>query len=272
LQELTFTDALQHLRKDAGHAPQPGQPSELRLNAIATAAVLFQPRDVDAAWLATDSHVKALTEAVKNKGADVFDPLTVWWSGRDWYLIDGHHRLMALRKAEAEHPKLKIDAVPVTVFAGNLHEAIAQAAALNAKDKLAMRKEDKLERAWKLVCLGEATKSQIQDATTVSEGTIATMRRRRKELVERGDDPLECLWRDAKRDKPATAPDEDWLEKHAREWVRRFVKTFGTKLIEQPEIAARALELYSERLPLELVRLWPTAREQFYEEEKDREF
>lgn len=272
MQELTFSEALQQLRKDAGHEAQPGQPTELPLNAIATVAVLFQPRDVDAAWLATDSHVKALTEAVKNKGADVFDPLTVWWSGKQWYLIDGHHRLMALRKAKAEHPKLKFDAVRVTVFTGNLHEAIAQSAALNAKDKLAMRKEDKLERAWKLVCLDEATKSQIQDATTISEGTVATMRRRRKELAERGDDPLDWSWLDAKSDKPPAAPDDDWVEAQARNWVRRLAKAFHTKLIDQPEIAARALELYSDRLPLELVRLWPAARDQVLEEEREAEF
>jgi hypothetical protein len=58
----------------------------------------------------------------------------------------------------------------------------------------------------------------------------------------------------------------------AQDWVRRFVKLFDKKLIEQPAIAARALELYSARLPLELVRFWPDEAQQVVDEEAQAEF
>ncbi len=213
--------------------------------------------------------MKLLIDAVKDSKAAAFDPLTVWWSGTGWYVIDGHHRLEAFRKVQVDYPKLKIENVPVTVFVGTLYEAIAQSVALNSKDKLPMRKADKLERAWKLVCLDDGmTKTHIHNATTISERTVATMRKKRADLIERGEEPLEWSWLDALRDQRPDDHGEDWQEQQAQQWVRRFVKEFGTKLADQPEIAARALQLYSGRLPLELVRCWPDEVQTVVEEEK----
>jgi hypothetical protein len=264
--ELSFAEAFRLLLAEAERQPQPSPPVRLALGEIRTVEAVFQPRDVDAAWLASESHVKVLVDAVRENGAEAFDPLTVWWSGAAWYVIDGHHRLMAFREVK------QVSAVPVSVFTGPLHSAITRSVALNSKDKLPMRKEDKLERAWKLVCLGGLTKAEIHAATTISTRTVATMRQKRKELVERGNTPLEWEWRDAKQDKQAVIPDDSWAEKLAQDWVRRLVKAFDKKFIEQPGIAARALELYSERLPLELARLWPDAARKAVEEENELEF
>lgn len=272
MEDLTFAAALRVLQAEAGKYAQPCEPITLELNQIKTATAVFQPRDVEAVWLATESHVRVLAEAIKENGAAAFDPLVVWWSGSHWYVIDGHHRLMAFKKAKADHPKLRIDAVPVAVFAGTLNEAVTQSVALNSKDKLPMRKEDKLERAWKLVSLGELTKDQIHHATTISDGTIATMRRKLRELLEREVDPLEWTWVDAKNDQRTVKRDDDWIEKQAQDWVRRFVKAFGRELIDQPQVAARALELYSDRLPLELIRHWPEEAREWFDEEGESEF
>jgi hypothetical protein len=46
------------------------------------------------------------------------------------------------------------------------------------------------------------------------------------------------------------------------------VKEFGTKLADRPEVAARALQLCGERLPLELVRCWPDEVQTVAEDEK----
>jgi len=272
LELLTFAETLTRLRGEAGHAIRPGEPNRLPLTNIKTAEVVFQPRDIQAAFLATDGHVKGLAEAVKEGGADAFDPLTVWWSGRGWYVIDGHHRLMALRKVQRERSGSKIETVPVTVFTGTLNDAISQSAALNSKDKLPMRKADKLERAWKLVCLDGMTKKQIHEATTISGRTIATMREKRRGLLAREEQPLEWFWKDVLADQRPTNHDEEWEERQAREWMERFVKAFGTKLAEQPEIAARALRLYSERLPIELVRQWPEEARAISDEVEAEEF
>lgn len=272
--DLTFAEALRHLRAEAGKLPQPGEPMQLALDSIKTATAVFQPRDVEAAAaaLASDSHVKVLAEAIKDNGASAFDPLVVWWSGSHWYVIDGHHRLIAFKKVKADHPKLRINAAPVAVFAGTLNEAIKQSVERNSKDKLPMRKDDKLESAWKLVSMGGMTKDQIHRATTISERTIATMRKKLRELVDRNIDPLDWTWLEAKNEQRDIKVDDDWIEKQAHDWMRRFLKLFGRKLIEQPQIAARALELYSDRLPVELIRYWPDEARAMLAEEAESEF
>ena len=47
--------------------------------------------------------------------------MLVWWSGKCWRVIDGHHRFLAYKQAagDSKHP-LDIDAVPVEVFEGDL--------------------------------------------------------------------------------------------------------------------------------------------------------
>src|SRR5262249_11347216 len=102
--------------------------------------------------------------------------------------------------------------------------------------------------------------------------TIATMRGKRRELVERGETPLDWSWLHAKRDKQEFNPDDDWIEQQARDWAHRFGETFGKKLVDLPEIAARALQIYSERLPLELVRFWQDEAKEVAEEVGQLEF
>lgn len=263
----SFADVLWRLEKEAGHKAQQGQPERLPVAKIKTAVEVFQPRNIEFAWLATDSHVKALVGALKD--GNNFDPLVVWWSGRYWYVIDGHHRLMAYQQINKEK-KLNIDTIPVTVFEGAVDEAIRQAATLNAKDKLPMRKNDKLERAWKLVCLNDGwTAKQLHEATTISVRTIKTMRDKRRQFLANGVVNLfNMTWQEVRGGASSVDHGDEWQEQQAIQWQKRLVKHFGKKLAEQPEIAARALELYSERLPEELVRFWPDQARRAIDEEK----
>ena len=50
-------------------------------------------------------------------------------------------------------------------------------------------------------------------------------------------------WADAKAGQRNDEFDDDWKEKQARVWVDRLRKEFGSKLRDQPEIAAMTLEL-----------------------------
>jgi ParB-like chromosome segregation protein Spo0J len=274
-EEGSFAESVKRLREEAGKAPVPSKPVRLRLKEIRTAERAFQPRDIETAWLALDSHVKALTEAVKNAEGNAFDPITVWWSGLHWYVIDGHHRMKAYLRAKKEDEKLKIETVPVNVFEGTIELAIQEAVTLNSKDKLPMSKADKLERAWKLVCLNAdgMTKEQIVKATTVSERTVANMRRERRTLLQHGEaDLLALTWVDVLAHGRPASHDDEWQERQAIQWQKRLVKHFGKKFAEQPEIAARALELYSARLPEELVRLWPEEARRAVQEDEELEF
>jgi ParB-like chromosome segregation protein Spo0J len=247
-------------------------PSRLQLSAIRTCEAVFQPRNVQDAFLASDSHVKTLIEAVKDGGVEAFDPLMVWWSGQGWYIIDGHHRLDAIRQAQKARSKLGITDVPVEVFAGTLNDAIAQSVASNSKNKLPMRLADKLEGAWRLIGLDNGmTKKQLHSVTAVSLRTIANMREKRKELIKQGEDPQALTWEDAKASQRPEIND-DWEEQLARKWVEQLVRTFGDKFAKQPMIAARALELYSETLPHDLIRCWPEEAQAYEDELESAEF
>ena len=135
-----------------------------------------------------------------------------------------------------------------------------------------MSKDDKLERAWKLVCLNNGwTREQIRDATSVSLRSIANMRSRRKLLLENGEfeNLLDITWNIAKSDKREITIDDEWKEKMAISWQKRLVKAFSKEFAVHPEIAARALQLYSERLPAMLIREWPDEVREIMEEEPE---
>ena len=50
--------------------------------------------------------------------------------------------------------------------------------------------------------------------------------------------------------------DDRWMEKQAHDFAKRLAKTFGTKLAKNPAISARAIELYSEKLPMRMLEFW----------------
>jgi hypothetical protein len=86
-----------------------------------------------------------MRQSTKAATKNPLEPLTIFWVGNAWLLIDEHHRYQAYRKTGYIEP------VPVTVFSGTLDQAIGQALKGNSKDKLAMSKSEKTNAAWRLV-------------------------------------------------------------------------------------------------------------------------
>ena len=104
-----------------------------------------------------------LAMAVRTSPNHLLDPVLIWWSGKRWRVIDGHHRMMAYQQTTTDTKRpVKIDAVPVEVFEGTLHEAIHEATRRNSKDKFAMSKTDKLERAWKFTAMGGMSRGDCE--------------------------------------------------------------------------------------------------------------
>jgi ParB-like chromosome segregation protein Spo0J len=198
-----------------------------------------------------------LTNAIFAASGRGLEPITVWWSGRAWYLIDGHHRSEAYARANKSKVKGWVGKVPVQVFSGTLLEAVIEATRLNAKDKLPMQPEDKLNRAWLFVVMDEGmSRQKIATVCTVGTNTVSRMRRRLKELQElRELDPEDFpedfsswTWKEALEDSRAVKNyDDDWREKQSQEWARRLSRTFGDKLASQPEVFLKALEMHSPR-------------------------
>lgn len=261
----TFAESLETLRREQGKKPQPGEPQELPIEDIRFASLVFQPRMFDGNGGDREEHIKNLMNAVRNRPDHKLPPITVWWSGTKWLVLDGHHRMIAYQRLAIDRKKpIKITKVAVEVFNGTLEEAIKEASERNYQDKLNMSKGDKLERAWKLTVidhpnLSRFSRSVISKSTGIAPQTVANMRKEHRRIMEEmpSVNPLDLTWDEVKKGaREVKDYDDKWIEAQARDFANRLSKTFGHKLSKNPEVAAKAIEIYSEKLPMRLVEYW----------------
>lgn len=203
---------------------------------------------------------RTLTQAVRSRGG-ALDPIVVWWSGKRWYVLDGHHRMRAYRTfnngAGAGKP---ITETPVEVFAGTVAAAHAKAVEANSKNHLRMEPADKADAAWRMVCLaaGAGNASAIGLGSGVTRQTVGKMQKHYAELRLRfpGVEPLDQSWKqvmDAIAGRDPKEWNDDEKEQQAQEWAERLTQVAGNKLQKSPGILARALEIYSPALIAQLI-------------------
>lgn len=241
-------------------SPQPAEkPDTLHLASIVMMPGLFQPRGED------ERHISELVRVIKARGQ--VEAVTVIQVGDKAVLIDGHHRVVAYGLAKAT------SAIPVSYFEGTLEEAVLEAGRANSKAKLPMHNRDRQDYAWRLVVMGTYSKRQIMDAAAVSDGQVSVMRRVKKALGS-GAYEVRSWWR-AQRDAKGTASqdmtDDDrelWLEELAQRYADGLSKAFGSKLPNNPEVAARALSIHFGRRLQDLAR---AIREHVSEPEGDED-
>lgn len=226
--------------------PQPPDPGRLTPKSIKVRPEVFQHRKP--LEHASDSHVRGLTDAAKAQGS--LAPVTVWWDGKHWNCIDGHHRMQAYMRAN-----LFQTAVPVQVFKGTPMEALAFAAGANTKAKLQMSPGEKANAAWRLVVMGTGlTKAKQAEAAGVSTRLVAYMRNALEKLVSMGqsrEDAAEMSWLHAKQaadGKDATDWSEEEEERRVEVMAAALRKALGSTAEKQPDIFVRALEAFSPML------------------------
>jgi hypothetical protein len=242
------------------------QPTSLRLSEIKLWPKVFQHRSFGG--VSSKSHVMVLAAAIKKRKSKSLDPITIWWDGKGWACVDGHHRYEAYFQAEVGITHK----VPVEVFTGTLNQAMATAAEANTKDKLPMSRTEKSNTAWHLVTMADMTKVEVAKASSISESTVATMRKVFIQLESKANDeaddfdaPLQAdfrdlSWADAKRlaeGRDAADFDRDEAnEKKAQEMALALRRSLGSEGAKYPEVFARALEIYDSRLPDRLIGWW----------------
>lgn len=93
---------------------------------LKTRAAVFQPRSLQG-QLGEEAHLlREVADAIKRAGIDTLDPVVVWWSGRKFVVVDGHHRLIAIRRFNRDNQnrkgfrKLK---VPVCIITGEIADS-----------------------------------------------------------------------------------------------------------------------------------------------------
>ncbi|MDZ4126724.1 MAG: hypothetical protein U1E02_21515 [Hydrogenophaga sp.] len=104
-------------------------PTRLLITEIEEETALFQPRFYAGAEALSAGHVEMLAKVLSQAGATDLEPITVWWTGRRWVLVDGHHRLDAYRRHSETARGIKAEAeggitVSVQCLTGPLQGAL----------------------------------------------------------------------------------------------------------------------------------------------------
>lgn len=276
-----YKQAIGKLRKQMKDKPEsrPEFVTELWMSEIELCEPVFQPRSLIGNYDIDKQHVAELKAQLRMLGGDPLDPLTVWWSGKRWYVIDGHHRLKAYRATGGIWDNQR--KIPVLEFKGTLDEAVSFTVKENAKVRLAMSKQDRLNAAWRMVCTTKKSKAQITKETGVSNGTLGNMRRALEVLLgnPRFLDADECAgltWAEAFKEWRGDwrgSGDEDGrskLEKTAEAWMKRLEKHVGTMISKNPEAFALALAMLNAELPIKLMETdaWKSYNDYLEEELK----
>ncbi len=276
IKEETFEEGLLKLIKETEVNKRPPQddPETIHLEQIRMAHSVFQPRQfLEGSVGYSEDHIQKLVEAIFNEPSHTLDPITVWWSGEKWRVIDGAHRLIAYRRVQSK-AKLKNPLIPVRVFTGHLYQAIEESVKLNSKDKLQMTKSDKANSAWRMTVLDKHSKKQIHIICKVGISTVSRMRNvvvkmKEKFLDDFLNKALSYTWEKAQRfDMEQINRDDSWEDKLAKNWSRRLAREFGMKAASQPTAFAKAIEIYSSRLPMNLAEYWGY-KEKYSNEESD---
>jgi len=219
---------------------------------IDTEPTVFQPRGYLDKADTDHGHVSDIAQGIGDPLYD--DPLDVWWTGKRYILLDGHHRLAAY--AQRQETTGATQKVPVRVHPHmTFEDAEALSARLNTRNKLSMSREDKDAVAWRMVCFGNGSKAVQHRASSLSKGTIGNMRAvfsRLSDAGHRGEGLYEMGWAKARRlDRGDTDFDytDDELERRAEEIALAFSKVVGVNPTANPEVIALALKRWSKALP-----------------------
>lgn len=258
--EMNLSEALEVIRsalKAHGEAAPLPHPNYLERDQMARMAAVFQPRVLDDRMGEDEAHLMELEAAIGDAGIPKFlDPITVWWGGDRYYVIDGHHRLLAYDRKRVR------GGIPVDVFEGTLDEAMAQSAALNSKNKLPMNQNDRLDYAWRLTLVSSLSKRQIVEACGISNGSVGTIRKVRKLLCDNPELELEDIygmsWKEARMaafygEDPTNHDPDSALEIRATRFARSIARAVKDRPFKDPEAFARALEKLDARLPNSLM-------------------
>lgn len=252
----TFSDSPEQAKRELEEAVRSGKPaprpapSSLSLGRIVEIRELFQHRMPPEH--ASQAHVRELMK--DPKGGKPLEPIDVFWSGKQWVCINGHHRLRAYRAVKWQGH------IPVRAFAGSLDEALGFAGEDNRKDKLPMSSTEKTNAAWRLVCLTALSKAAIVEKMGVSDGIVAKMRRvlatLRKQYPD--EDPAGMTWLQARSRASGEEDDraEFDLNEAAQQLANRLLKAHGEHLGKNLEVLAEALAIYDKRLPGALGHYW----------------
>ncbi|MDG1129818.1 MAG: hypothetical protein P8N68_12015 [Paracoccaceae bacterium] len=244
---------------------------------IKTMEQVFQPRTFEGQIGERHGLLQDLIDAINRGGVEDLGPAMVWWSGAEWFVVDGHHRLIAVDRWNAYQTKKgrthKIKEVTVSVISGPLSKALEWTTRDNGKTHLTLTAKQRSDWAWRTgvmhwagIIEGDFVIAQRFKTLHVSERTLRNMRavwnKIKRGIEEQTDKQVstteamrlaELSWRNAERlsrgeDEEAVWDDEERL-KQVRAISEKLVRVFGKQAFSTPKAAliADALVYTSER-------------------------
>lgn len=211
----------------------------LRRDELQTNPETFQFREAEV----TEHHVRALADLLKKD--KTLDPLTVWQNQAGTYVvIDGHHRYEAYRRVKPDA------SIPVRIFKCTEADAVLMALDENTKTRLQMTATEKSNAAWRLCCSDHPySKSQVCRATGISDGTVAKMRRVKRDLNAK-DEFLPDTWWQAMhvwKGLEQTELDEDMIQARIEARANALDEKIGGELSKMSDIQWEAVAIVLER-------------------------
>jgi hypothetical protein len=256
--QISLSEAMNELEREAAEPRErpafaQGELTAIPLRQVSKRTAVFQPRSLAGNLSADEEFVHDLVKVLRTSKGQPLDPITVWYGGQRFYVIDGHHRFEAYHR---HHGKAHVS-IPCTEFKGTLIEAIEFAGRANHKNKLPMRQDDRLNYAWRLVCIGGLTAERVRDASGVSERIVWTMRKKLREKLETAK-PKDVTgyrhhlaseaWRHIRDGQQFEGDWDDYEMQQAAKMAERLRRNFGG-LHKKAHILARAITLLDDKLP-----------------------
>ena len=269
-------EGLETISADLAANPAPPKiPKGLPLDRVIVCPSVFQQRQERYDEYVRDQHIKTLMASVgKSKSPSFLDPITIWWGGAGFYLLDGHHRLEAYRRVGVTQ------AIPVEVFLGTPQEALAKSASGNSRDKLPMTAQEKMNAALRLTLCTPLSKAAVVQATATSESSVKNIRRAVNKLIQQGHtkETLSGMsWKEvdelAKGEDP-TLVDIDRITRQRADAIKRALnRALGPNLYYSADALALALSELAPDLQVHLLtsEYW-TAEFPPEEPEEDAEY
>jgi hypothetical protein len=249
-----------------------GTKVNLKRASLRVAGQVFQWRMQKRNMIENDDHILDMAKQARETKAPL-DPILVFPVGKEFYVMDGHHRLAAYDTARWK------DDIPARVYTGTLEEAWRAALGSNTKNKLAMTKDEKLNAAWTIVKKEHPRDSVASTAKLcqVSTGTVDNMRAALKKLKKDNlvtpEEMKNLSWSRA-RMKALGVPEYrelgDWIEREAQKLADAIhsAKLVG-RLTKNPDITAVALALVNPKLPAALMAEWQEDEEKPFDPHAD---
>ncbi len=200
--------------------------------------------------------ISDLVKVLDNGGT--LPPVTVLHAGAKAFVVDGHHRLEALRIHARRNGHAEDGLVPVSLFRGTPSEAVYASIMANSRHGVRLTASERTDAAWKLVLIGEKTRSEIREATGVARSWITKMRQVKRQLGEDAADYRS--WHRALREANGRTQHElteDEYEERKRMKAERIADQITEaigKHSNDPELMAMVMEVVMGRRVGEFIR------------------